>query len=63
VTETEDKSLGSFLQQVALLTSVDEDKDDDQEKGDLNDHPHGERPGVYKVVYIVGMEEDYFLRK
>jgi DNA helicase-2/ATP-dependent DNA helicase PcrA len=30
--ENEDKSLGAFLQEVALLTSVDEDKDDDERK-------------------------------
>jgi len=58
-TEVEDKSLGSFLQQVALLTSVDEDKDDDQDKVTLMTI-HMAKGLEYKVVYIVGMEEELF---
>ncbi len=58
-TEIEDKSLGSFLQQVALLTSVDEDKDDDQDKVTLMTI-HMAKGLEYKVVYIVGMEEELF---
>jgi DNA helicase-2/ATP-dependent DNA helicase PcrA len=57
--EAEDKSLGAFLQEVSLLTSVDQDKDDD------NDHVtlmtiHMAKGLEFKNVYIVGMEEDLF---
>ena len=57
--EIEEKSLGSFLQQVALLTSVDEDKDNDHDKVTLMTI-HMAKGLEYKVVYIVGMEEELF---
>jgi len=58
-TEVEDKSLGSFLQQVALITSVDEDKDTDTDKVTLMTI-HMAKGLEYKIVYMVGMEEELF---
>jgi DNA helicase-2/ATP-dependent DNA helicase PcrA len=57
--ENKDKSLGAFLQEVALLTSVDEDKDDDVEKVTLMTI-HMAKGLEFKNVYLVGMEEDLF---
>lgn len=57
--ENQDKSLGSFLQEVALLTSVDQDKDDDNEKVTLMTI-HMAKGLEFKNVYLVGMEEDLF---
>ncbi len=57
--ENEDKSLGAFLQEVALLTSVDQDTDDDNEKVTLMTI-HMAKGLEFKNVYIVGMEEDLF---
>lgn len=57
--EYEDKSLGAFLQEVALLTSVDQDKDDDNDKVTLMTI-HMAKGLEFKNVYIVGMEEDLF---
>lgn len=54
-----DKSLGAFLQEVALLTSVDQDKDDDNDKVTLMTI-HMAKGLEFKNVYIVGMEEDLF---
>lgn len=54
-----DKSLGAFLQEVALITSVDEDKDDDEEKVTLMTI-HMAKGLEFKHVYLVGMEEDLF---
>ena len=57
--ENQDKSLGSFLQEVALLTSVDEDKDEDTDKVTLMTI-HMAKGLEFKNIYLVGMEEDLF---
>ncbi len=57
--EKEDKSLGAFLQEVALLTGVDQDNDDDEEKVTLMTI-HMAKGLEFRHVYIVGMEEDLF---
>lgn len=57
--ENKDKSLGAFLQEVALLTSVDEDKDEDPDKVTLMTI-HMAKGLEFKNVYLVGMEEDLF---
>lgn len=57
--EREDKSLGSFLQEVSLLTGNDEDKDKDPDKVTLMTI-HMAKGLEFKYVYIVGMEEDLF---
>lgn len=57
--EVEDKSLGAFLQEVSLITSVDEDEDEDQDKVTLMTI-HMAKGLEFKNVYLVGMEEDLF---
>jgi DNA helicase-2/ATP-dependent DNA helicase PcrA len=57
--EREDKSLGSFLQEVSLLTGNDEDKDKDPDKVTLMTI-HMAKGLEFKYVYIVGLEEDLF---
>lgn len=57
--EKEDKSLGSFLQEVALITGVDNDTDDDKEKVTLMTI-HMAKGLEFDNVYIVGLEEDLF---
>ncbi|MBL6448651.1 UvrD-helicase domain-containing protein [Fulvivirga sp. 29W222] len=57
--EKEDKSLGAFLQEIALITGVDNDKDDDEEKVTLMTI-HMAKGLEFKNVYIVGLEEDLF---
>lgn len=57
--EKEDKSLGAFLQEVSLLTSQDESKDNDPEVVTLMTI-HMAKGLEFKNVYIVGMEEDLF---
>jgi DNA helicase-2/ATP-dependent DNA helicase PcrA len=57
--EREDKSLGSFLQEIALVTGQDEDKDKDPDKVTLMTI-HMAKGLEFKYVYIVGMEEDLF---
>lgn len=57
--EVEDKNLASFLQEVALLTSVDEDKDQDPDKVTLMTI-HMAKGLEFKYVYVVGMEEELF---
>jgi DNA helicase-2/ATP-dependent DNA helicase PcrA len=60
--DEEDKSLGAFLQEVTLLTGVDEDdanSDDDQDKITLMTI-HMAKGLEFKNVHIVGMEEDLF---
>jgi DNA helicase-2/ATP-dependent DNA helicase PcrA len=56
--ENEDKSLGSFLQEIALLTDNDRNKD-------LSDAItlmtiHSSKGLEFKQVFVVGMEEDLF---
>ncbi len=57
--ENKDKSLGAFLQEVALITSVDEDKDDEGDKITLMTI-HMAKGLEFKNIYLVGMEEDLF---
>ena len=57
--EKEDKSLAAFLQEVSLVSSVDEDKDKDPEKVTLMTI-HMAKGLEFKYVYIVGLEEDLF---
>ncbi|MBT1702354.1 ATP-dependent helicase [Chryseosolibacter indicus] len=57
--EREDKSLGSFLQEVSLVSSQDEDKDKDPDKVTLMTI-HMAKGLEFKYVYIAGMEEDLF---
>ncbi|MBC7389766.1 MAG: UvrD-helicase domain-containing protein [Opitutaceae bacterium] len=56
--EREDKSLAAFIQEVALLTDADNDKDDNDKVSMMTIH---QAKGLeYRNVYIVGMEEDLF---
>ena len=57
--EKTDKSLGSFLQDVSLVTGQDEDKDKDPEKVTLMTI-HMAKGLEFKYVYVVGLEEDLF---
>ncbi len=57
--EKEDKSLGAFLQEVSLVSSMDEDKDKDPDKVTLMTI-HMAKGLEFKYVYIVGLEEDLF---
>jgi DNA helicase-2/ATP-dependent DNA helicase PcrA len=59
--EREDKSLIAFLQEVALITTADENegKDDDDDYVSLMTI-HSAKGLEFKVVYIVGLEEDLF---
>lgn len=57
--EREDKGLGSFLQEVSLITGQDEDKDKDPEKVTLMTI-HMAKGLEFKYVYVAGMEEDLF---
>jgi DNA helicase-2/ATP-dependent DNA helicase PcrA len=57
--EREDKSLGSFLQEISLITGQDEDKDKDPDKVTLMTI-HMAKGLEFKNVYIVGLEEDLF---
>jgi DNA helicase-2/ATP-dependent DNA helicase PcrA len=57
--EREDKSLGSFLQEISLVTGQDEDKDKDPEKVTLMTI-HMAKGLEFKYVYICGLEEDLF---
>jgi len=57
--EREDKSLGSFLQEVSLITGQDDDKDKDPDKVTLMTI-HMAKGLEFRNVYIVGLEEDLF---
>jgi DNA helicase II / ATP-dependent DNA helicase PcrA len=57
--ERQDKSLGSFLQEVSLVTGQDEDKDKDPDKVTLMTI-HMAKGLEFRYVYMVGMEEDLF---
>jgi DNA helicase II / ATP-dependent DNA helicase PcrA len=57
--EKEDKSIGSFLQEVALLTGQDQTSEDDEEAITLMTI-HMAKGLEFKHVYIVGLEEDLF---
>lgn len=57
--ENEDKSLSSFLQSVALISSIDEDDPEDIDKVTLMTI-HMAKGLEFQYVYIVGLEEDLF---
>ncbi|MDN3668384.1 3'-5' exonuclease [Echinicola jeungdonensis] len=57
-TENEDKSLGAFLQEIALLTDNDRDKDDTDAVTLMT--IHSSKGLEFKQVFVVGMEEDLF---
>ena len=57
--ENEERSLSAFLQEVALLTSADQDKDDDLDKVTMMTI-HMAKGLEFPYVYVVGMEEDLF---
>jgi DNA helicase-2/ATP-dependent DNA helicase PcrA len=57
--EEEGNSLGSFLQEVSLITGADADKDDDPDKVTLMTI-HMAKGLEFNHVYIVGLEEDLF---
>lgn len=54
-----DKNIGAFLQEIALLTDADNEKDADLEKVTLMTI-HSAKGLEFKNVYIVGLEEDLF---
>ena len=56
--ENEDKSLGSFLQEIALLTDNDQDKDKTDSITVMT--IHASKGLEFKEVFVVGMEEDLF---
>ncbi len=58
--ENDDKSLASFLQNVALLTNADqEDEDGDHDRVTLMTI-HGSKGLEFKQVFVVGLEENLF---
>lgn len=58
--DNEDKSLGSFLQSVSLLTTADEsDGDGDTDRVTMMTI-HGAKGLEFNHVYVVGLEEDLF---
>ncbi len=57
--EVEDKSIGSFLQEVALLTDQDNDNDGNTDFVTLMTI-HSAKGLEFKNVFIVGLEEDLF---
>lgn len=56
--ENEDKSLGAFLQEIALLTDNDRDKDTTDSVTLMT--IHSSKGLEFKQVFVVGMEEDLF---
>lgn len=56
--ENEDKSLGAFLQEIALLTDNDQDKDQTDRVTLMT--IHSSKGLEFKYVFVVGMEEDLF---
>lgn len=57
--EREDKGLGAFLQEVALLTDADNRDDDDDDRVTLMTI-HSAKGLEFRHVMVVGMEEDLF---
>lgn len=57
--DNEQKDLNAFLQEVALLTGADQDKDEERDKVTLMTI-HMAKGLEFKHVYIVGLEEDLF---
>jgi DNA helicase-2/ATP-dependent DNA helicase PcrA len=56
--ENEDKSLGAFLQEIALLTDEDQNKDSQDSVTMMT--IHSSKGLEFKYVFVVGMEEDLF---
>ncbi|HSJ68606.1 MAG TPA: UvrD-helicase domain-containing protein [Anditalea sp.] len=56
--ENEDKSLGAFLQEIALLTDNDRDKDTSDAVTMMT--IHSSKGLEFKQVFVVGLEEDLF---
>ncbi|EAZ81318.1 ATP-dependent helicase [Algoriphagus machipongonensis] len=56
--ENEDKSLGAFLQEIALLTDNDQDKDKTEAITLMT--IHSSKGLEFKQVFVVGLEEDLF---
>ncbi|MFC3879372.1 ATP-dependent helicase [Algoriphagus namhaensis] len=56
--ENPDKSLGAFLQEIALLTDNDQDKDQTDSITVMT--IHSSKGLEFKQVFVVGMEEDLF---
>lgn len=56
--ENEDKSLGSFLQEIALLTDNDRDKDNADAVTLMT--IHSSKGLEFRQVFVVGLEEDLF---
>ena len=56
--ENEDKSLGAFMQEIALLTDNDRDKDSSDAVTMMT--IHSSKGLEFKQVFVVGMEEDLF---
>lgn len=54
-----DNSLGAFLQEIALLTDTDTEKDNELEKVTLMTI-HSAKGLEFKNIYVVGLEEDLF---
>ncbi|SDL84530.1 DNA helicase-2 / ATP-dependent DNA helicase PcrA [Catalinimonas alkaloidigena] len=57
--ENEDKTLGTFLQTVSLLTSWEDDQNKDPDRVTLMTI-HSAKGLEFRNVYVVGMEEDLF---
>ena len=57
--ELKDKSLGSYLQQITLLTDVDTDKNADADAVKLMT-VHAAKGLEFRCVFVVGMEENLF---
>jgi len=57
--ENEEKDLSTFLQEVALITGIDNDDEDDNDKVTLMTI-HMAKGLEFSHVYIVGLEEDLF---
>ena len=56
--ENEDKSLGAFLQEIALLTDEDQNKNDQDAVTMMT--IHSSKGLEFRYVFVVGMEEDLF---
>ncbi len=57
--ESSEKSLGAFLQEIALLTDFDNSKDTDTDVVQMMSI-HAAKGLEFRVVFVVGMEEDLF---
>ncbi len=57
--ETADKSLGAFLQEIALLTDIENEKDADPDVVQMMTI-HAAKGLEFRTVFVVGLEEDLF---